>query len=98
MSIENSSFFDYICDDCGKPVCERLQVMNFALDNLEDLYCIQCLAVQEESTPTALATTLSAYIQSRECFKTPWDNFAAEGCPKKLDNTCYCQGVGLIPE
>jgi hypothetical protein len=86
-----TSFFDYTCDSCGQPVCERLQVMNLALDNVEDLLCMTCLSTQEETPAPVLSSTLYAYIQSRECFKTPWDNFDAGNCPNKPLNTCYCQ-------
>ena len=85
------SFFDYTCDRCGGPVCERQQIMNLALDNVDDLYCLGCLAEEQAMTQPELAEFARDYVCSRECFKTPWDAFNAKPCPKLSTQECYCQ-------
>jgi hypothetical protein len=85
------SFFDYTCDQCGAPVCERVQLMNLALDYVEDLYCLQCLATEQGMEQPELAEFAKDYVYSRECFKTPWDKFNAKACPRLSQNQCYCQ-------
>lgn len=101
-----SPFFDYTCDACGAEICERVQVMNLALSYAEDLYCIACLSEEEGTNAETLVESVKPYIQSRECFKTPWDNFNAKVCPLLQQNkssaaplhdagqevlTCFCQ-------
>lgn len=85
------SFFDYTCDRCGAPLCERVQVINLALDYVDDLYCLRCLAEEHEKTEAELAAFAKDYVYARECFKTPWDNFNAKACPRLEQNQCYCQ-------
>jgi hypothetical protein len=87
-----SDFFDYPCDACGRPYCERIQVMNLVLDNIEDMYCLECLAAQEGQTPEAFYHWILDYVEARECFKTPWDNFDYKPCPRILDKSCFCPG------
>ena len=84
-------FFDYTCDRCGAPVCERMQIMNLALDNIDDLYCLACLAEEQDMAQPALADFAREYVYSRECFKTPWDAVDAKGCPRLSTGECYCQ-------
>ena len=84
-------FFDYNCDRCGAPVCERVQIMNLALDNVDELFCLVCLAEEQEMGPVELAEFAKAYVYSRECFKTPWDAFKAKSCPRLSTGECYCQ-------
>lgn len=84
-------FFDYTCDHCGAPVCERVQIMNLSLDNVDDLFCLACLAEEQDMTQSALAEFAKDYVYSRECFKTPWDAFNAKPCPKLATGACYCQ-------
>jgi hypothetical protein len=91
MADTDVSFFDYTCDQCGAPVCERVQLMNLALDYVEDLYCLQCLANEQGMPQPELAEFAKDYVQSRECFKTPWDKFNASTCPKLPLGQCYCQ-------
>lgn len=93
MSLPEASFFDYYCDRCGAPFCERVQVMNLALDYVEEMYCLTCLAAEQGMSEADLAQFAKDYVYSRECFKTPWDNFAdkAKACPRLATQTCHCQ-------
>lgn len=86
-------FFDYTCDRCGAPVCERVQIMNLALDYVDELFCLSCLAAELDMTAPALADYARQYVQARECFKTPWDAFAPQAlqCPQLTLKQCYCQ-------
>lgn len=87
----DTAFFDYTCDRCGAPVCERVQIMNLALNYVETLFCLHCLAGEQDLTEAAMAEFAKAYVHARECFKTPWDTFNASACPKISTHTCYCQ-------
>lgn len=87
------AFFIYTCDRCGAGFCERVQIMNLALDNVEEMYCLTCLAAEQGMTEAALAEFAKDYVYGRECFKTPWDNFAdqAKACPRLPLGQCHCQ-------
>ncbi len=84
-------FFDYTCDRCGAPVCERVQLMNLALNYEEELFCLDCLAAEQDMSPEALADFAKSYVYSRDCFKNPWMKFDATPCPKRTDGLCFCQ-------
>ena len=84
-------FFDYYCDRCDAPLCERVQLMNPALDHTEAAYCLACLAAEHDMDEPEMARFAFDYIQSRDCFKNPWQAFDASPCPKIQSKTCYCQ-------
>lgn len=86
-----TDFFDYTCDRCGSPFCERVQIMNLALDHVEEMYCLNCLAEDQGISPQELAASLKDYIHTRECFQTPWKKFNVSNCPKLEEQTCFCQ-------
>lgn len=98
-----ADFFDYSCDTCGAPVCERLQVMNLTLNIEEALYCFPCLTTLQDVPAEDLRETLLDYVGARDCFKKPWRTFKATGCPyprvETLDSAgetamagvCYCR-------
>lgn len=91
--MDTSAFFDYACDRCGAPFCERVQIMNLALDYVDEMYCLSCLATEQAMADADLAEFAKDYVYARECFKTPWDNFAdkAVTCPKLQTQQCFCQ-------
>lgn len=93
MNADAPSFFDYYCDRCDAPFCERVQLMNLALDNTEDAYCLACLAADHDMDEAGMAAFANDYIQSRDCFKTPWQAFDARPCPRVSTHTCYCQDI-----
>lgn len=92
MNIPDELFFAYACDRCGAPLCERVQVMNLALNYVEELFCLACLAAEQEMPENALADFAREYVYARECFKTPWDQFAARArdCPRLSAGRCFC--------
>jgi hypothetical protein len=85
------SFFTYTCDRCGALLCERVQLMNLALNYVEDLYCLTCLATEQDMPEPELAEFAKDYVYSRECFKMPWDKFDAKPCPRLQHQQCFCQ-------
>jgi hypothetical protein len=93
MTQSETSFFDYFCDRCGAPFCERAQVMNLALNYVDEMYCLACLAAEQGLTEADIAQFAKDYVYARECFKTPWDHFAgqAQNCPRLTTHTCFCQ-------
>ena len=93
--LDATGFFDYTCDRCGASFCERVQIMNLALDYVEEMFCLPCLAQEQEQSEGAMADFARTYVYSRECFKTPWDKFApsATQCPRLPLQQCFCQDV-----
>lgn len=69
--------------------------MNLALDYVEEMYCLTCLAAEQGMTEADLAAFAKDYVYARECFKTPWDNFGprAVKCPLLPAGGCHCQDV-----
>ena len=75
------------CAQCRKPICLRQQVLNLALGAEEGLLCLNCLAQDNLSTPSALLLNLSGYVQQRECFLKEWSRYKDRSfCP--APNTC----------
>jgi hypothetical protein len=83
-------FFDYECDACHAPVCERMLLLALAHE-VEDTLCLDCLVRREGVEKTRFVHTTKAYIQSRNCFKKPWDAFDASACPLLESGACFCQ-------
>ncbi len=86
-----AEFFDYHCADCDAPYCERVGLMNLALDITEDGYCLACLCARQDVPQPDLLETLIPYIHSRDCFKNPWQKFDASPCPLLPQGLCPCQ-------
>lgn len=85
-----AEFFDYYCDQCGKPFCERIHVMNLVLNNLEEEFCLECLGASESLSGEAFYHWVLDYVMARDCFKGPWEQFNAAPCPRIVDKTCFC--------
>jgi hypothetical protein len=92
---ESPSFFEYACDRCNAPVCERQTLIALALDVEEETLCIACLETQEGLTRDAFLPKTKRYIQSRDCFKKPWNAMAeqAKNCPLLPLGQCPCQDL-----
>ncbi len=86
-----ADFFEYYCDSCDKPFCERIHVMNLVLNNVEEEFCLECLAQNEGLAGEAFYQWILDYVEARECFKTPWDNFKFALCPRIADKSCFCK-------
>lgn len=67
--------------------------MNLALDYVDEMYCLSCLSAEQGMSEPELADFAKDYVHSRECFKTPWDNFKNKAiqCPKIATHQCFCQ-------
>jgi hypothetical protein len=76
--------YDYYCAQCDTPFCERVLIMNLAMDKQEDELCLNCLAAEQAMEPQAFMTFVSEYVHSRDCFLTPWTNWDAQQCPGLL--------------
>jgi hypothetical protein len=92
-----ASCFVYYCDRCDAPLCERVQIMNLALNYVETLLCLACLAQDHEMSEPELAAFVNDYVHSRECFETPWMAFNARACPRLETQTCHCQDDVTTP-
>jgi hypothetical protein len=86
-----SGFFPYRCDDCANPLCERMALYPLALDYEEETLCPQCLAQREGQPVEVLLPQLKRYIQSRDCFRKPWQAVDTIQCPRLPEGTCQCQ-------
>lgn len=89
-----ADFFDYTCDQCGTPFCERIHVMNMALDRIEEEFCLTCLAQHENLSPEDFYHWIVDYVMARDCFQSPWEKFNANPCPRIVDKTCFCKASG----
>lgn len=85
-----SDFLTYSCDECDAPYCERVYIMNLALGNVEDAFCLSCLAKEYEQSLEMMAKTCWGYVSARDCFKDPWLKIDNTACPQKTSNSCYC--------
>ena len=78
------------CTHCGNPLCLRKQVVNLALGNTEEMYCLKCLAAQAKTTERAVLENSAGYIRGRDCFRKEW---------KRYVDLSYCPDPkGCIPE
>ncbi len=91
MTPTPDAFFDYHCDRCGAPFCERVQIMNLALGYVDETLCLACLSAELSKPEPDVAHFAWAYVQARDCFKDPWLKFNASACPRLESHTCYCQ-------
>jgi hypothetical protein len=90
---ENAPFFEYACDRCNAPVCERQALIALALGVEEETLCMACLEIQEGLAQAVFLPKTKRYIQSRDCFKKPWNAVAehAKNCPMLPLGHCPCQ-------
>jgi hypothetical protein len=86
-----ADFFDYQCDNCGKPFCERIHVMNMVLNLVEEEFCLECLAENESRSPETFYYWIIDYVMARDCFKGPWEKFNPAPCPRITDKSCFCK-------
>jgi hypothetical protein len=71
-----------VCQGCGQSLCLRKTVINLALGNGEKMFCLICLAEQNDSTPTEVLEGIRDYILGRECFRKEWVKYPNRGaCP-----------------
>ena len=92
------TFFQYTCDATGTPLCERIHLMNLALDQLDEVFSLEVLAQTQGLTPRAFFDRVVTYMMSRDCFKTPWEAFDPTPCPRIDDGSCLCQRTSVTDE
>ncbi len=81
------------CSRCGAALCIRKQVINLALGNVDALFCLVCLAQNEQETPENLVSGMVGYIMGRDCFRKEWVRYKDIGdCPAPttcIPQTCF---------
>ncbi|MEB3206199.1 MAG: hypothetical protein VKK59_02475 [Vampirovibrionales bacterium] len=90
----SQDFFPYFCSQTDEPFCERIQIMNLALGYTEDQYALSVLmALHGFDAPEGLLSYLLPYIESRDCFKKPWQAVEVFKCPRRSNGLCCCQSL-----
>ncbi len=83
------------CCDCGASLCLRKQVVNLALGNTDDMYCLKCLGAQMNCTEQAVLENSAGYIQGRDCFRKEWKRYVDRSyCPDEagcIPDLCFSQ-------
>jgi TusA-related sulfurtransferase len=60
------------CNACLAKLCLREKLINLALGRTKIMYCLYCLAKQENTPPERLLAKIKSYILSRKCFQKEW--------------------------
>jgi hypothetical protein len=81
------------CSSCRAPLCLRKQVVNLALGNTDEMFCLVCLGAESSRSPQEVVANLTGYIMSRECFRKEWVRYKdVSYCPDPMNccpNTCF---------
>ena len=81
------------CHRCGYLLCLRQQVINLALSNTDEMFCLNCLSKENEQTPEAVLKGIMSYIQQRDCFRKEWIRYSdVDFCPDRkgcLPSVCF---------
>jgi hypothetical protein len=56
----------------------------------EEALCVNCLTQHLSIPAERWVPKTKRYIQSRDCFKKPWNAIDADACPLKKSNACVC--------
>jgi hypothetical protein len=71
------------CSKCNSALCVRKQVINLALGNVDDMFCLICLGKDSEREPEEVLEGIKTYILSRPCFKKEWVKYPdVSYCPE----------------
>ncbi len=86
----------YFCQTCAAPLCLRKQVINLALGNEQQMYCLICLANSNGTEAPQLLTRVRDYILGRQCFSREWLKYpTVSACPDPdgcLPDICFGEG------
>lgn len=63
------------CSQCNASLCLRKQVINLALDNVDEMFCLRCLAEDSDRSPREVLTSVKGYIRQRDCFAKEWKRY-----------------------
>ncbi len=84
------------CATCAARLCLRKQVVNLALGNIDEMYCLECLAKSSIRQPEDVLISMKTYILSRECFKKEWSKYKdVSSCPAPdscFPDSCFHSG------
>ncbi len=87
-SQERGSEMPTHCSGCQSPLCLRKQVVNMVLDNIQEMYCLECLGKINGKEPLEVLLSARSYIMRRECFRKEWIRYENKSqCPEPL--TCF---------
>lgn len=76
------------CSQCEAPLCLRKQVINLALGNSDEMFCLECLAKDSSQRADEVLSGIQAYIVSRDCFRKQWERYVnVDYCPDP--NGCF---------
>jgi hypothetical protein len=82
LSLENAPGF---CCTCGQPLCLRKQVINMALGNTDEMFCLVCLGRIDGREPKDVLVVAKDYIRGRPCFNKQWSKYEnGDYCPDRL--------------
>ena len=85
------------CSLCGAALCLRKQVVNLMLDNIQEMYCLECLGKMNAKEPREILTTAQSYIMQRECFRKEWIKYENRSqCPEPTGcfiNDCFGSAI-----
>jgi hypothetical protein len=71
-----------LCSKCKRVLCLRKQVMNLAVGNIDEMFCLECLGEESGRKALEVLLTLKGYALNRECFLKQWRGYESEAdCP-----------------
>jgi hypothetical protein len=74
------------CAKCQAPLCLRKQVVNLALGNTDEMFCLNCIALDNEQEPLHLLQRMMRYISQRDCFRKEWQRYTTvASCPDQAN-------------
>jgi len=84
------------CNTCSAPLCLRKQVINLALGNIDEMFCLICSGADSGRSAEDVLTGIKDYVLSRPCFKKEWVKYPnVTFCPEPhrcFPETCFAAG------
>jgi hypothetical protein len=83
--VNSASLVNINCSGCNSPLCLRKRVVNLALDNIEEMYCLDCLGKINDRSPLDILLATRTYVLQRECFRKEWLKYENKAfCPEPM--------------
>ncbi|MCC7532000.1 MAG: hypothetical protein IT342_26090 [Candidatus Melainabacteria bacterium] len=83
------------CSKCKRALCLRKQVMNLAVGNTDEMFCLECLGEQSDRKAVEVLLTLKGYALNRACFLKQWRGYeSVADCPDPagcFPDQCFSQ-------
>lgn len=81
------------CGRCAKAICLRQHVINLALGNTEEMFCLDCLGDDGSKSGEEVLAGIKTYVLQRECFRKEWVRYEnVKYCPDPehcFPQTCF---------